>query len=173
MIVYVVIFFFQIYVSIQHIYCAWSDRFTSIGSYGIRVKCRLLCFNWWAWGTCSDRLCCKNLGKNIVKALEQYISDEEDRLEQAFRGGCLLTDKEFLKQYRLATNIFTCSSNISMFECPWFWGSLVNSFSTFNANLMVLDMDSHIVYVTIWICLGVNKLFLFSDFFFYMFLTNS
>lgn len=40
----------------------------------------------------------KNLGKNIVKELAHIAQEEDNQLEQAIRGGYLLTDKEFLSQ---------------------------------------------------------------------------
>ncbi|XP_015888481.3 probable protein phosphatase 2C 74 [Ziziphus jujuba] len=39
----------------------------------------------------------ENLGKNIVKAIE-HVGGKDDELEQAIRGGYLLTDQEFLNQ---------------------------------------------------------------------------
>ncbi|PON36147.1 Protein phosphatase [Parasponia andersonii] len=40
----------------------------------------------------------KYLGNNIVKGLELVTKDEDHKLEEAFRGGYLVTDKEFLSQ---------------------------------------------------------------------------
>lgn len=41
----------------------------------------------------------ENLGKNIVKGLDQHVTKDEDKLlEEAIRKGYLVTDKEFLSQ---------------------------------------------------------------------------
>lgn len=48
-------------------------------------------------GSAAADYVCGNLGKNIVKAVGQYVEDE-DRLEQAIRRGYLVTDEEFLRQ---------------------------------------------------------------------------
>ena len=40
----------------------------------------------------------ENLGKNIVKGLQNVDCKEDGKLEEAIRGGYLITDSEFLCQ---------------------------------------------------------------------------
>lgn len=49
-------------------------------------------------GSAATDYVAQNLGKNIVKELEHVKMDEDNKLQEAIRGGYLVTDKEFLSQ---------------------------------------------------------------------------
>jgi protein phosphatase 1L len=47
----------------------------------------------------------ENLGKNIVKGLQNVGCKGDGQLEEAIRGGYLVTDKEFLSQVNFQLSI--------------------------------------------------------------------